>query len=90
MLIDLNADFNFEQISLADNLIITLFFWAFAALFSLFYLLFAVIIARQTNILNKSVSSKSAPLIYFISSMQIPVAAALLVFAIASLVMVIY
>jgi hypothetical protein len=71
-------------ISISDDAIIAFFFWAFAILFALFYILFAVVVTKQTAVLNRSLKSPSASLIFFISAMQIPVAAALLIFSIAS------
>lgn len=51
--------------------IISWFFKAFAILFSIIYLLYAVIVHRQTNVMNKTVTRKSGPILSLISFMQI-------------------
>ncbi len=68
---------NFTDFFATQN-IIQLFFKLFSIVFSLMYLLFAVIIERQTTIMNKTLQSKETGLIFFISTLQI-VAGVLLV-----------
>lgn len=58
--------------------IIQLFFKLFSIVFSVMYLLYAVIIERQTTIMNKTLQSKEAGLIFVVSTLQI-VAGVLLV-----------
>lgn len=58
--------------------IIQLFFKLFSVVFSVMYLLYAVIIERQTTIMNKTLQSREAGLIFFVSTLQI-VAGVLLV-----------
>lgn len=82
----INSDqfIDITSINITDDAIISFFFWAFAIMFSLFYLVFSIVVAKQTHVLNRSLYGNSAPTILFISSIQIPIAAALLIFSIAS------
>jgi uncharacterized membrane protein len=79
-----NQPIDLTNIAISDDAIIAFFFWAFAILFSLFYVLFAIILTKQTGVLNRSLKGSYAPLIFFISSLQIPIAAGLLIFSIAN------
>lgn len=51
--------------------IFELFFKAFAVLFSVSYLVYAIVITRQTQELNKTFTTKNAPILLFISGIQI-------------------
>jgi hypothetical protein len=62
----------------SDNVILY-FFKAFAILFSFMFLLYAVVNARQTQVLNTVLQSRWGAIIMFISILQIG-AAALLIF----------
>lgn len=82
----INSDqlFELSSFSISDSTLITFFFWAFAIVFSLCYLFFSIIVTRQTSILNRSLKSHSASRIFSISSLLIPLSAALLVFSLVS------
>ncbi|MFA9288993.1 MAG: DUF5657 family protein [Weeksellaceae bacterium] len=49
----------------------TLFFKAFAVFFAFFYLIYAIIITRQTQIMNKTLSTHTGPIIFALSFLQI-------------------
>lgn len=66
----------------SDTEIIGFFFKAFALLVSVFYLVYAIVLTRQTDELNKTLQHKSNEVLFIISSLQIPVAVALIFFAI--------
>ena len=59
----------FENITGED--IINWFFKAFAILLSVIYLLYALIVYRQTQIMNRTVTRRSGPLLLFVSLLQI-------------------
>ena len=50
--------------------IFELFFKSFAVLFSVSYLVYAIVITRQTQELNKTFTSKDAGFLIFISAIQ--------------------
>ncbi|OGK12915.1 hypothetical protein A3A93_01765 [Candidatus Roizmanbacteria bacterium RIFCSPLOWO2_01_FULL_38_12] len=54
-----------------SNTILMLFFKAFAVLFSLMYLLYAIVLTRQTQIMNRTVTTQSAPVLLAFSAVQI-------------------
>ena len=54
-----------------SNELLYLFLKAFAVLFSVSYLVYAVIITRQTQIMNKTLTTKSSGILLFISFLQI-------------------
>ncbi len=54
-----------------SNEILFLFMKAFAVLFSFLYLVYAVIITRQTQIMNKTFHTKSSGILLFISFVQV-------------------
>lgn len=68
----------FTQIN--SNNFISLFIKLFAILFAFIYLIFSIVILRQTQIMNKTVQTKSAGFLFFISFMQI-IIAVILIFA---------
>jgi hypothetical protein len=51
--------------------LLVLFVKAFAVLFSVLYLVYAVIITRQSQEMNKTFSSPMGPFIFFMSFVQI-------------------
>lgn len=55
-----------------------LFLKAFAVLFSVLYLVYAIVITRQTQTMNKTFATKLSGLIFFISFFQIFAALALI------------
>lgn len=63
--------------------IFELFFKAFAVLFSVSYLVYAIVITRQTQELNKTFTSKDAGFLIFISALQIILGAVLVLATIA-------
>jgi hypothetical protein len=54
-----------------SNELIYLFLKAFAVLFSVSYLVYAVVITRQTQSMNKTFTTKSSGILFFISFLQI-------------------
>lgn len=54
-----------------SNELIALFLKAFAVLFSFSYLVYAVIITRQTQNMNKTFTTKSSGILFFMSFLQI-------------------
>lgn len=65
-----------EGISGVD--IIAWFFKAFAILLSFMFLLYAFIVYRQTEVMNKTITRKSGPFLLFISFIQIALAVLLI------------
>lgn len=51
--------------------LIYLFLKAFAVLFSVSYLVYALVITRQTQSMNKTFTTKSSGILFFISFLQI-------------------
>lgn len=62
--------------------IIMIAFKAFAIVFSLFYLLYAVVVAKQTQVMNKTLEIKNNHIFFIISSAQIITGFILIVLAI--------
>ena len=58
--------------------IISWFLKAFAILLSFMFLLYAFIVYRQTEVMNKTITRKSGPLLLFISFIQIALAVLLI------------
>lgn len=54
-----------------DAGIILFFYKAFAIIFSLIYFLYAIIVRKQTSIMNNTVKENSGSIILFISSVQL-------------------
>lgn len=65
--------------SITTDDLIAIFFKAFAVLFSIMYLLYAVIITRQTQVMNKTVNNRNYPLFLLIGLIQIFFAGILIV-----------
>lgn len=55
----------------SSNELLFMFVNAFAVLFSVLYLVYAVMITRQTQVMNKTVTTPAAPLLFFLSIIQI-------------------
>lgn len=55
----------------SSNEILLLFVKSFAVLFSVLYLVYAVIITRQTQVMNKTLNSPVRPILFFGSFIQI-------------------
>lgn len=53
------------------DLFVGLFFKAFAVLFSFLFLLYAIVITRQTQEMNQTVTTKTAPVLIFLSALHI-------------------
>ncbi|OGK37890.1 hypothetical protein A3F03_01600 [Candidatus Roizmanbacteria bacterium RIFCSPHIGHO2_12_FULL_41_11] len=68
--------------SLSDLNIITFFFKAFAVLFAFIYLVFAIAVTRQTQVMLKTVTNNHSRLLMIISSLQIIFAVILIFFSI--------
>ncbi len=60
--------------SISNTTIFVLFAKAFAVLFSFLYLVYAVVMTRQTQVMNKTFSTRYSGLILLISSLQIVLA----------------
>ncbi len=65
--------------SITTDDLIAVFFKSFAILFSIMYLLYAVIITRQTQVMNKTVNNRNYPLFLLVGFMQIVFAGILIV-----------
>jgi hypothetical protein len=75
---------NFDQLFniFTDPNIISLTFKVLAIFFSLFYLLYAIVIAKQTQVMNEALQAKHSHIFFFISFLQIIVGIILLILAI--------
>lgn len=61
------------------NELLFLFLKAFAVLFSVLYLVYSIVITRQTQVMNKTFTTKSSGILLFISFLQIIFAIILIV-----------
>lgn len=68
--------------SITGNDILGWFFKAFAVLLSFMYLLYAFIVYRQTQVMNKTITRRSGPMLLFISFLQIVFGALLVILSI--------
>ena len=66
---------------LNNQSLLNLFFKAFAYVFSVIYLLFAIVIYKQTQVMNRTLKTGAGNIIVFISFLQITVALIVLLFA---------
>lgn len=57
-------------------------FKAFAIVFSLLYLVYAIVIAKQTQVMNKTLEVKNNQIFFIISSAQITIGLILIILAI--------
>jgi len=62
--------------------VIDIFFKVSAILLGVIYLLYAIVIAKQVNIMTKTLEDKFNFVVSFVSSLQVTVALILLIFAI--------
>ncbi len=60
-----------DLFSVSNTTIFVLFAKAFAVLFSFLYLVYAVVMTRQTQVMNKTFQTRYSGLLLFISSLQI-------------------
>lgn len=58
------------------------FFKAFAFVFSLMYLMYAFVISKQTDIMNKTLESSSNQILYSVASLQVLLGVILIVLSI--------
>ncbi len=72
-------DINFLTDLLSGNNFVAVFFKPTAVFIGIFYFLYAVVIAKQTQTMNKTLKTGSGTIIFFISIFQIILAAALFV-----------
>lgn len=70
-------DINFLTGLLSGSNFAAVFFKPAAVFIGIFYFLYAVVIAKQTQIMNKTLKTGSGTLIFFISIFQIILAVAL-------------
>lgn len=75
---------NLNQILAMFNgsIIIGFFEKAFALIFSTMYLLYAVIISKQTDTMNKTLESSNNKVLYFVASLQITLGLILIILSI--------
>lgn len=75
---------NLEQFlsSITGNDLISWFFKAFAILLSFMFLLYSIMVYRQTQVMNKTVTRQSGPLLLAISGFQLILAILLIYLAI--------
>ena len=71
---DLNNFFNNKEL-------LNLFIKAFAIVFSIIYLLFSIVLAKQADIMTKTVDTSKKPLIMLISLCQVGLGAGLLIYS---------
>ncbi len=62
-----------------STLFIAFFVKAFAILFSILFLLYAIVITRQTQEMNQTITTKNAGILYVISALHIVLAIVLIV-----------
>lgn len=67
---------------LSGQTIIAITFKAFAIVFSLLYLLYAIIIAKQTEVMNRTLEVKNNHIFFLISTTQIFAGIVLIILAI--------
>ncbi len=60
-----------DLFSISNTTLFVLFAKAFAVLFSFLYLVYAVVMTRQTQVMNKTFQTRYSGFILFISSLQI-------------------
>lgn len=71
---DLNSFFNNKEL-------LNLFIKAFAIVFSIIYLLFSIVLAKQADIMTKTVETTKKPMIILISLGQVGLGAGLLIYS---------
>lgn len=62
--------------------IISLMLKAFALVFSVMYLLYAIVISRQTDTMNKTLESSNNKILFFVASLQIALGFILIILSI--------
>lgn len=74
---------NFDQIVnfISNQNLVNFFVKAFAIVFSIIYILFSVVIFKQTQVMSKTVQTSSGSSIILISFIQIFIGIGLLIFA---------
>ena len=75
-------DINQQIKNLEAKGLLFLFFKAFAVILSFLYLIYAVVILRQTQVMNRTLTIGRSPLILFISFLQIVFGVVLVILAI--------
>ena len=75
-------DFNQLLSLLNQHDIIAFFFKTFSIFFSLFYLLYAIIISKQTQVMNQALESDNNAIFFTIASIQITAGLILIILAI--------
>ncbi|NCO89032.1 hypothetical protein AUK04_03085 [Candidatus Roizmanbacteria bacterium CG2_30_33_16] len=71
---DLNSFFNNKEL-------LNLFIKAFAVVFSIIYLLFSIVLAKQADIMTKTVDTQKKPLIILVSLGQVGLGVGLLIYS---------
>lgn len=71
---------DFSQL-LNDQNLLNFFFRSFACVFSFIYLLFAIVIYKQTQMMNRTLTTKWGSYIIFLSLLQIVVALIIILLA---------
>jgi hypothetical protein len=68
--------------SFSNKDLISLAFKAFFFIFSILYLLYAIVIKKQTEVLNKALESQNNQILFIIASLQITAGLILVILAI--------
>lgn len=72
---------NIFQFPISDTEIIFFFFKAFSVVFTFLFLLYSIILARQTSILRDTLSTPNNGVIVLISQVQLIISVVLLLYA---------
>jgi len=70
-----------QFVDFSDDQFFVLFFKSFAVLFSVSFLVYALVIVRQTQIMNNTLTTKLSPFLYAVSLIQVVLALLLIVFS---------
>ena len=77
----LNTMFDISQISISDRDIIFFFFKAFSVVFAFIFLLYSIILVRQTQVLKDTLSTENNGIIMLISQVQLLLSVLVLLYA---------
>ena len=73
--------FDISQISISDRDIIFFFFKAFSVVFAFIFLIYSIILARQTQVLKDTLSTENNGIIMLISQVQLLLSVLVLLYA---------
>lgn len=77
----LNTMFDISQISISDRDIIFFFFKAFSVVFAFIFLIYSIILVRQTQVLKDTLSTENNGIIMLISQVQLLLSVLVLLYA---------